>query len=95
MSCCGSKRRQQFPVPPLRPSVPKSESSPAPATAPPAVPGTVQSAATVFVYAGATALTVTGRATRRNYRFSYPGARVAIDVRDVPGLHGIPMLRRA
>ncbi len=93
MSCCGSKRQQQFPVPP-RPVVSHGASPVAAPAMPTAVPGTVRQSAVVFVYDGATALTVTGRATQRSYRFPYTGARVAVDVRDVPGMRGIAVLRR-
>jgi hypothetical protein len=90
MSCCGSKRQQQFPLPP-RPVASNSGVS----SIPTGVPGAARQTAAVFVYEGQTALTVTGRVTRRSYRFPHTGARIAVDVRDVPGLRGVAMLRRA
>lgn len=47
-----------------------------------------------FVYEGETALTVVGRVTGRRYRFSYPGAQLAIDPRDVKSVGRVPVLRR-
>lgn len=48
-----------------------------------------------FEYVGQTGLTVVGPITRRSYRFSHPGALLAIDVRDSPSMAGVPNLRRA
>jgi hypothetical protein len=47
-----------------------------------------------FEYVGATAMTVTGPATGRRYRFDGPGARVVVDPRDRPGLAAVPRLRQ-
>lgn len=47
-----------------------------------------------FEYTGKTALTVTGNVTGRQYRFHAPGARQDIDYRDIPGIVGIPVLKR-
>lgn len=47
-----------------------------------------------FAYVGKTALTVIGNVTGRQYRFNHPGARQAIDYRDVPGIKGIPVLKK-
>jgi hypothetical protein len=46
-----------------------------------------------FEYLGKTALTVVGPVTGARYRFDRPGARLAIDPRDSPGLARIPALR--
>jgi hypothetical protein len=89
MSCCGSKRQQQFPLPP-RPAATNSGIS----SVPTGVPGRVQQTVMFFTYEGETALTVTGRATGRRYRFPHAGARVAVDMRDVPGMRGVAVLRR-
>ncbi len=47
-----------------------------------------------FEYVGATALTVTGPATGRRYRFEGPGAHMVVDPRDRPGLARVPKLRQ-
>ena len=47
-----------------------------------------------FEYTGKTALSVTGRVTGTQYRFSAPGNRQNIDTRDVGGLMSIPVLRK-
>jgi hypothetical protein len=46
-----------------------------------------------FEYVGATAMTVTGGATGRTYRFEQPGARLAVDPADEPSLRRVPNLR--
>lgn len=48
----------------------------------------------VFEYVGRTTLRVVGPATRRDYWFSQPGARVAVDGRDAAGLAAVSQLRR-
>ncbi len=53
---------------------------------------TVSSAS--FEYTGKTALTVVGHVTGKQYRFSHPGNRQNIDYRDIPGLTGIPVLKK-
>jgi hypothetical protein len=50
---------------------------------------------TMFEYVGSSGLTATGSVTRRQYVFEKPGARVAVDHRDVPSLRTIPWLRQA
>lgn len=47
----------------------------------------------VFAYVGRTALTVTGGATGRQYRFAAPGALAAVDCRDAPSLRQVTLLR--
>jgi hypothetical protein len=53
------------------------------------------SPAVVFEYVGKSGLTATGVVTRRQYVFAHPGARVAVDARDVHALRSIPLLRQA
>jgi hypothetical protein len=45
-----------------------------------------------FRYVGRTGLTVRGGGTGRRYRFSRPGAVVAVDRRDRPSLRRVPVL---
>jgi hypothetical protein len=52
------------------------------------------SAAPVFEYVGATALTVVSPVTRKTYRFERPGARVEVDVRDRSWVAFVPNLAR-
>src|SRR5262245_14413861 len=47
-----------------------------------------------FEYTGKTALTVIGNVTGKNYRFDHPGAIQAVDLRDVPGMRMVPILKR-
>ena len=47
----------------------------------------------VFAYLGRTALTVTGPATGRPYRFAQTGARVVVDPRDAAALRSVTVLR--
>lgn len=47
----------------------------------------------VFVYTGATAMTVRGPVSGRSYRFDRSGARLPVDPRDRPGLARVPNLR--
>jgi len=47
-----------------------------------------------YEYAGHTALTVFGGATRARYRFAHPGAQVSVDARDGTSLDAVPNLRR-
>ncbi len=47
-----------------------------------------------FAYFGQTGLTAVGPVTGRQYRFAHPGATLAVDQRDAPGLAGVPNLRR-
>ena len=48
-----------------------------------------------FRYIGKTALSVRGIFSQRLYRFSVPGAVVAVDGRDAPGVAAVPNLIRA
>ena len=85
MPCCGSRRRQI--VAATEPA--RLDQSLAAGTLPSA-----PQAAMRFVYQGDTALTVVGSVTGRRYRFSYAGAELAIDPRDVRSVAGVPVLRR-
>jgi len=49
----------------------------------------------VFEYFGATGMTVIGPVTGRSYRFDRPGAKLAVDPRDAPGLGAVPNVRPA
>ena len=65
----------------------------------PATPGnlqhdTAQRRDQLFQYSGKTALTLTGSATGRRYRFERPGDIQLIDVRDAAGITGINVLRK-
>ena len=46
-----------------------------------------------FQYVGTTALTAMGAMTGTHYRFDWPGAVVAVDIRDQASLRSIPQLR--
>ncbi len=48
----------------------------------------------MFEYAGRSTLRVVGAVTGRNYWFSQPGARVAVDGRDAASVEGVPHLVR-
>lgn len=47
-----------------------------------------------FQYTGKTALTVTGKITGKNYRFSKTGETGLIDYRDASGMMAIPVLKK-
>jgi hypothetical protein len=78
MGCCG-KIRQALPV---------ENTLARPTTSTPPSP-TFQ----YFEYTGKTALTAIGVATGARYRFTSPGARVAVDSRDAPSLTAVPNVR--
>ena len=46
-----------------------------------------------FEYVGRTALVLTGPFTGQRYRFTRPGARLEVDVRDRRALLAVPVLR--
>ena len=48
----------------------------------------------LYEYTGMTAMTVTGTFSGARYRFALPGARLQVDMRDVPSVSGLPNLRR-
>ena len=48
----------------------------------------------VFQYTGKTGLTVTGNATRKTYRFSFPGDTQTVEMSDANGMNGITVLKR-
>ena len=47
-----------------------------------------------FMYTGQSALTVTGRVTGKQYRFSVPGDRQPVDYRDTSSMLMVPVLKR-
>jgi hypothetical protein len=49
---------------------------------------------TYFEYTGLTALSVTGKISGKNYRFTHPGNIQPIDYRDVSGMMAVPVLRK-
>lgn len=81
MSCCG-KMRQQY--------------RGAAGTPKAAEPGSAAGRQFVirFEYIGATSLVAVGPVSGRRYQFAHPGAQLAIDPRDRPGLLRIPKLRQ-
>jgi len=82
MSCCGSQREG------ARGPVVAVPSGRADAPAPVAHRFQVQ-----FEYTGPTGMTAVGAVTGQRYRFSGPGARVAVDARDRRSLLAVPRLR--
>jgi len=47
-----------------------------------------------FEYIGKTSAVVIGGATGKHYSFTFPGARIEADPRDVPSLQAVPVLRQ-
>jgi hypothetical protein len=47
-----------------------------------------------FMYTGQSALTVTGSASGRQYRFNAPGEHQLIDYRDAPFMMKVPVLKK-
>ena len=47
-----------------------------------------------FIYAGQSALTVTGTVTGKSYRFNSPGTPLPVDFRDAPSMMMVPVLTR-
>ena len=88
MGCCNEKRaRWGKGMQPFSAAVPSDKSG--------ALTSELPLMRTVaFEYVGETGLSVLGPVTRRHYRFGNAGARVAVDLRDVPYLSGVPTLRR-
>ncbi len=58
----------------------------------PAVASRQRSSVAYFEYTGKTALTVIGRVTRTSYRFSAPGSRLSVDLRDRAAVAAVPGL---
>lgn len=81
MACCGQgARTASMPVTPSGPPATIGLPHPPPPTA-------------RMEYTGARALSAVGPVTGTRYRFGGPGARVAVDRRDLAGLATIPWLR--
>ena len=83
MSCCGQRRAQQ-----RRTSSAFVHELAAPRPSADRLP----MGAAYFEYIGATAITVVGNVTGRQYRFATPGVRVMVDARDRWSLASIPLL---
>ncbi len=59
------------------------------------MPSTLQNHVTVlFQYTGNTALTVTGKITRKTYRFNFSGDKQSIDYNDAVAMMAIPVLKK-
>jgi hypothetical protein len=84
MSCCGKLRGQIS-------GATVAEQQPQRA---PEVRGVGRQFVIQFEYTGASGMTMVGPVSGRRYRFERPGARVAIDPRDRPGLARVPRLRQ-
>ena len=48
----------------------------------------------LFQYTGNTALTITGRSTRKTYRFNFSGDKQFIDYNDASSMMQIPVLKK-
>lgn len=83
MSCCGQKRARFR----ARTSAQIYDVGEVTPIAPP-------QGSAFFEYVGGTAMTVVGPATGVRYRFGWPGAQAAIDLRDADALTVVPNLRR-
>ncbi len=59
-----------------------------------AKPISKEHAPVLFQYTGNTALTVTGRITRKNYRFNFSGDKQFIDHNDANSMMQIPVLKK-
>jgi len=88
MSCCGNRRAQQRTM--SSAFVPGVAAPRAPAGR---LPGRLPMGAAYFEYTGATAITVVGTVTGRQYRFAAPGVPVLVDARDRWSLASVPLLR--
>jgi hypothetical protein len=86
MACCGQNRRQFQ----AARSDPRAHGKPAST----AGAGPPHPDASVFLqYVGQTNLVAIGGFTGMRYRFSGPGARVAVDARDLSSLAAVPNLK--
>ena len=47
----------------------------------------------MFQYTGNTALTITGRITRKNYRFNFPGDIQPVAIIDANDMRAVPVLK--
>jgi hypothetical protein len=80
MACCGKGRAQLFGA---------SVTMPANGTISPVA----RRYSVQFEYVGGTALMAIGPVSGKRYRFDHPGAVIAVDPRDRPGLAVVPALR--
>jgi len=97
MPCCG-KRRAEFQTPGSTGRAYDSSrgmAQPEPASVAASPLRAAQVVTVEFEYTGDTGLTVQGPITGRRYRFSGPGARLAVDGRDAASIAGVPNLKRA
>ena len=83
MSCCGQRRRR-FREPRSGEAFEFGDVTP---VEPP-------NGSVFFEYVGGTAMTVGGPESGRSYRFGWPGAQVAVDLRDAKFLTEVPNLRQ-
>jgi hypothetical protein len=83
MSCCG-QRREQHRI--TANAFVHERAAPRPSA------GRLPMGAAYFEYIGATAITVVGSVTGRQYRFATPGVRVVVDARDRWSLARVPLL---
>jgi hypothetical protein len=90
MSCCGQKRQALRLRPQSHEALGPAEEAPVLPDPPPtdAIPSGI-----CFEYTGATAMTVIGAVTGRQYRFGWPTARLLVDPRDGRSLAAVPNLR--
>jgi len=86
--CCGKNRAAAQAAATSGAGDRRTSSRPAPA----ALPSTATSEI-VFEFVGHGAASVRGPVSGRVYRFSAPGDRLRIDLRDRPGLAAMPALR--
>jgi len=87
MGCCGNKRAEL--------TRQNQTQTPRPAASVPGYTLSRMPAETVcFKYIGETALRVRGMFSGNTYRFTAPGAIVAVDGRDAPGIMAAPNLKR-
>ncbi len=86
MACCGGKRR--------RLQTHRAGSRRLQRPEPRVVYRRPAPAAVYFEYQGPTRMTVIGSVSGRRYRFSAPGAVLAVDGRDGPAIAAVPGLKR-
>jgi hypothetical protein len=84
MSCCGQRRAQHRKT---SSAFAQERAAPRPSA------GRLPMGAAYFEYIGATAITVVGNVTGRQYRFAIPGVPVVVDARDRWSLARVPLLQ--